>query len=229
MKIYLFRHGETDWNVTHRVQGHSDIPLNANGIRQAEIVARRIADIRFDAVFASPLKRAAKTAEIMAKGLPICFDDRLIEIGFGVEEGDDLEHIAMDENDPLHDFIMAPEKYNPPAGAESIDDVWKRFMAFFEEKVLPLEEETVCSSEGGEERNILIVSHGALARAVTCNLSGRPYERFWGTKKMTNLALNLLELKDGRLTLIEEARDMLPPEELMPEHRVYAEAVKRIL
>ncbi len=227
MKIYLFRHGETDWNTENRIQGHSDIPLNANGIRQAETVAKKIADLRFDAVFSSPLKRAAKTAQIMTEALsnpapPIIYDERLYEIGFGVEEGDDLEHIVEDETDPLHNYIMAPEKYIPPEGAESIDDVWKRFQDFFEERVLPLEEES-----GEREKNVLIIAHGALARTVTCNLSGRLYKHFWGKKRMTNLALNLLELKDGRLTLIEEARDMLPPGELMPEHKLYAEAVKR--
>ena len=215
MKIYLFRHGETDWNKAHKVQGHSDIPLNENGIRQAEAVAEKIADIPFDAVFASPLVRARKTAEVlvsaMKRKLPITYDRRLIEIGFGVEEGDDLDHIMAHEDDPLHSFIVAPHLYVPPEGGESIDDVWNRFHSFFDEMVSPLEKAfggPGAIPEGGEH-NVLIVAHGALARAVTSHLIGRDRSRFWGDKKMGNLALNLLDLTDGRLTLIEEAVDML--------------------
>ena len=60
----------------------------------------------------------------------------------------------------------------------------------------------------------MIVGHGAMIRAVTCNLSHRSYEDFWSDKKMTNLALNMIELKDGRMTLLEEAKAMLAEDEV---------------
>ena len=58
MKIYLVRHGETEWNVLRRVQGSMDAPLTENGIQQAKNVAKRLAKVDFAAAFASPQMRA---------------------------------------------------------------------------------------------------------------------------------------------------------------------------
>ena len=63
MKIYLVRHGETEWNVLRRVQGSMDAPLTENGIQQAKNVAKRLAKVDFAAAFASPQMRAYRTAE----------------------------------------------------------------------------------------------------------------------------------------------------------------------
>lgn len=91
MRIYIARHGQTDWNVQHKAQGHSDIPLNEAGIQQAEALRDNIKDIKFTAVYASPLKRAAKTAEIATSGkYPITFDERLAERSFGDYEGTEI-------------------------------------------------------------------------------------------------------------------------------------------
>lgn len=60
MKLYIARHGQTDWNVEHKAQGRTDIPLNDIGKKQAEQLRENIKNIKFDVVYASPLKRAAK-------------------------------------------------------------------------------------------------------------------------------------------------------------------------
>lgn len=68
MNIYIVRHGETDWNVQLKLQGRSDIPLNATGIEQAEQTGENLkkAGISFDKVYSSPLQRAVKTAELIS-------------------------------------------------------------------------------------------------------------------------------------------------------------------
>jgi len=83
------RHGVTDWNQQGLFQGRTDIPLNDDGIAQAHAAARRLRDVRFDQVVASPLTRALKTAEIIATAAakPIAIDDSLIECDFGSLEG----------------------------------------------------------------------------------------------------------------------------------------------
>jgi broad specificity phosphatase PhoE len=83
------RHGVTDWNAQGRFQGRTDIPLNDEGISQADAAALRLRNVRIDHVVASPLVRAARTAEIVAASLaaPLAIDDRLIECDFGNLEG----------------------------------------------------------------------------------------------------------------------------------------------
>ena len=89
MKIYVLRHGETSWNRQRLLQGRSDVELNENGRKLAKETAEGMADIPFDLVFTSPLKRAKETAEIVLNGrdIPIVEDERIIEISFGVNEG----------------------------------------------------------------------------------------------------------------------------------------------
>ena len=87
--FYFLRHGQTDWNVAGRFQGHTDIPLNEAGLAQARAAAEALAACRIDLIVASPLIRARKTAEIVAEQLqrPLLFDDELKERHFGSLEG----------------------------------------------------------------------------------------------------------------------------------------------
>lgn len=89
MKLYLVRHGQTDWNATDRLQGQSDIPLNTAGVTQAEFLRDQIHQrgLHFDAIYSSPLQRVRKTAEIIAAGQPITVDARLNERNAGQFEG----------------------------------------------------------------------------------------------------------------------------------------------
>lgn len=89
MDIYLIRHGETDWNRMKKLQGTTDIPLNAYGIELAEKTAEGLKDVPFDRIYTSPLIRARKTAEIIRGDRPIEIieTDGLKEISFGDYEG----------------------------------------------------------------------------------------------------------------------------------------------
>lgn len=73
MKIYFVRHGQTDWNIQHRLQGSADIPLNKTGINQAQILKEKINNLDIDFIISSPLKRAVDTANIINsdKHLPL--------------------------------------------------------------------------------------------------------------------------------------------------------------
>ena len=94
MNIYMLRHGETDWNLAGRLQGHTDIPLNQNGKNQIRIAAEALNALAtdIDLIFSSPLSRAYESAEIVADRLNyekknIVVEPLLIERGFGVGEG----------------------------------------------------------------------------------------------------------------------------------------------
>ncbi|WP_067932959.1 histidine phosphatase family protein [Alicyclobacillus kakegawensis] len=89
LEVWLVRHGETDWNLEQRVQGWLDIPLNANGRRQAEALSYQLQGIPFRALYSSDLTRALTTARILAKNvpLPVRTSPELRERGLGEAEG----------------------------------------------------------------------------------------------------------------------------------------------
>ncbi|MCL6625730.1 histidine phosphatase family protein [Alicyclobacillus shizuokensis] len=89
LELWLVRHGETDWNLEQRVQGWLDIPLNANGRQQAEMLSHQLQGIPFQALYSSDLTRALTTARILAKNvpLPIRTSPELRERGLGEAEG----------------------------------------------------------------------------------------------------------------------------------------------
>ena len=77
--IYVVRHGQTDWNLEHKLQGSSDIPLNKKGIEQAEEVAVKLSYEPIDLIICSPLLRAKQTAEVINRNrnIPISFDSSI--------------------------------------------------------------------------------------------------------------------------------------------------------
>lgn len=165
MNILLLRHGETEWNREGRLQGHRDVPLNANGrlqvSRAAEILAGLYPDI--ERIISSPLSRALESAEIVAGKLKyekvdIILEPMLIERSFGVGEG----------------MTAAEREQKYPDGAypemESLEDLVKRAHSAFDK---------IVQSSGGRQ-TILVVAHGALFYAMmTAITDGRlPYGAF---------------------------------------------------
>ena len=90
-RVFLLRHGETDWNATGRLQGSTDVPMNARGLEQVEAAARALGARLPEGtlVVSSPLTRARATAEVIAAatGATIVFDDRMKERSYGAWEG----------------------------------------------------------------------------------------------------------------------------------------------
>lgn len=127
MKLYLVRHGETDWNAQGILMGQADIPLNAHGIQQAKVLRDKIAQqgLGFDAVYSSPLQRTAETAQIITPDSPIIYLDVLKERGAGQFQGGSSEKLFNSEIDFLD------IKLNSGAfGVEPIQDFHNRAMVF---------------------------------------------------------------------------------------------------
>src|SRR4028118_821913 len=90
MRLILVRHGESEWNRTGRYQGQADAPLSDLGLRQADALANRLQHEHIDAIYTSPLQRARKTAEAIARfhpHVPFVQDEALMEIHHGVWQG----------------------------------------------------------------------------------------------------------------------------------------------
>jgi len=98
--FWFLRHGQTDWNVARRIQGHTDIPLNATGTAQAQAAAQVLRHATIHCIISSPLQRAALTAAIVQEqlGTPLHHDDRLKERAFGAFEGEFRHEILARHN-----------------------------------------------------------------------------------------------------------------------------------
>ncbi len=128
--IYAVRHGETPWNVEGRYQGQLDPPLNERGHQQAEATARALASLGIEAIYSSDLKRAAQTAEALARltGLPIVFDPRLREIHQGEWQGVLVEEIQRRWPEVFEGWRRDPWHYRPPGG-ETLQALRERVLA----------------------------------------------------------------------------------------------------
>lgn len=91
MKLYVARHGQTDWNSRNLVCGSTNLPLTEKGMEQAEALGERVKNLGIDVIIASPMIRAQQTAKTVsdATGLPIITDERLREHDYGAFEGVD--------------------------------------------------------------------------------------------------------------------------------------------
>ena len=144
-ELWLVRHGTTEWNVSGRIQGHADIPLNALGEEQARAVGQKLSEIPFDAVWCSDLGRARRTAQLAGQ-LRAVPDARIRELDFGGCEG-----LTWDELDGLtRDDLMAYEGFQAPSG-ESTAALTARVTEFVDE--LP-------------DGRHLLFTHGGVVRAL---------------------------------------------------------------
>lgn len=168
MTFVFMRHGRTDYNAHHLLQGQTEIPLNAEGIQEAREVRKELQKdgYHFDRVISSPLGRAVQTAAF-ASGFTaerISTDPRLIEIGFGPMEGVPASELGGE----MQKFFQDPVHYEPPQGAESYQSLLKRLQNFLDSYLFNTSEETV-----------LALSHGAALHAVYLLLTGKSLEHFW--------------------------------------------------
>lgn len=152
--IYFVRHGQTEWNKIGKMQGHKDIELNNEGKEQAKVVKEKLQNIKFDAVFSSPLKRAKETAKIICNQ-EIIIDDRLIERYNGELEGKFKNEIKVfpDFNDPNDTRF----------GIEPLNNFKGRVYSFLDEVM-----------QKYKNKNILVVTHAGVCLYVRCYFEGEP-------------------------------------------------------
>ena len=179
MELYIIRHGQTIWNATGRLQGHTDIDLDERGRASAIELGNKLESegITFDAIYSSPLSRAYETACIIRgrQNIPVIKDDRLKEIGFGEMEGVSYD-VWLRSDSPYRFFFDEPDQYFPPPGGESLEEVCERAKDFVQSEL-----ETDSKAE-----KILVVAHGALNKAMMCYFEGYDKANFWGTGLQKN-------------------------------------------
>lgn len=184
--FFLTRHGETEWNKVHRIQGGgSDVPLSAEGHRQALALAFRLGSVDIEAIYSSPLTRSLETARVIAwpHGLEVRIDPRFREISAGKLEGVTNSELGMNLATYLSRY--ADGKLMQPPGGESLLEL--------KERVWPaLVELTGAHPEG----QVVIASHYFVTLVVVCTVLGMPLEY-----------LDRLRLGTASITVVRMSRE----------------------
>ena len=168
MKIWVTRHGQTRLNKMKLMQGRLDEPLNDTGRAQAKAARAKIGDIKFDAVYSSPLDRAQETATILGnvKRDELIIDERIIEVDFGKYER--AHYYKMGPAMTL--YWMYPEIFRAPKTVEPVKSMVERTSSFLKEL------------EQKDYENVLIVCHGGIIRAICGYLEDRKNGIKWRPK-----------------------------------------------
>jgi broad specificity phosphatase PhoE len=158
MRLLVVRHGQTAWNTESRAQGHTDVPLDEKGERQAQCLARSLAGLEYAEVWTSDLKRASRTGEILSKTLSarLRIDSRLRERSFGHYEGMVFKelHAQLSQQQELEGVDALCVR--PPSG-ESLRDAFDRLQ--------PIAKELFRCKE-----NRIVVGHGASCALLMAHL-----------------------------------------------------------
>ena len=201
-KVYLIRHGKTQWNLESRYQGaNGDSPLLKDSYREIELLASSLQRIPFEHAYTSPLKRARVTAQALLNHLnpeiPLTIYSRLKEFNLGKMEGMHFEDVAAKWPEVLKNFRHHPDKYDESlVEGESFLEVIARFRAAIEE---------YCRQY--PNGNILVISHGAALNAAINALIGTPLAHLKDRGGLSNTSTTILTTNDDRHFELEKWND----------------------
>jgi len=190
----LWRHGQTTWNVEHRFQGQTDIPLDETGEAQADYAARRLVTLMPTAIFASDLSRAQQTAAPLSRltGLPVTADKGLRE-----RSGGDWEGLTDTE---IHErYPKERATWDPPNG-EPTGAVADRVSAAI----------TQVAATVAPGKLAVVVSHGAALRLGMERLLGLPAQGISVLGPLSNCSWSVLSVHEGHWRLLEYNAGTLP-------------------
>jgi broad specificity phosphatase PhoE len=190
MKIYLVRHGETQWNKGEIFRGTKDIPLNEIGIKQAQSVGNYFSQRPVNRIISSPLARAAQTAESisMTTGIKIETMKEFTDMNFGIWEGLKLREVEQRFPADLNRWKTSPEKLQIEGG-ETLDMVRDRISS------------GLANILYGTEDTIIIISHRVICKMLVLHALRIGNDHFWDMR-YDPASITLLEWNNGRHALI---------------------------
>lgn len=186
MRMIIVRHGESTWNRIHRYQGQVDVELSELGLRQAEALATRLRNESLDAIFTSPLQRAARTAEAIARyhsSVPQFVDAGVLEIHHGEWQGKYAHEIAEEYDEALREWREHPTRSQMPGG-ESFSNILKRVLDF---------KERLCADYA--DATVLVSTHDVVVKILVADALGMNMDRInriW----VTNASISVIEYGD---------------------------------
>jgi broad specificity phosphatase PhoE len=186
-RIFLIRHGTTEWNREEIFRGRADCALNDTGRAEARAVADYLQGVEIEKIYSSPLSRADETAKAIAakRGLQVIPDPAFIDLDFGEWQGLPLKEVREKYRDLYRAWRERPQDVTFPGG-ENLTQVRARAW----EGLLRVVEQN-------PEKTALIVSHRVITKVLICAALGLDNSRFWQIKQDTT-AINCLEYARGQ-------------------------------
>ena len=190
--LYITRHGQTEWNVQGRLQGHLDSPLTDLGITQAGQLSNSLADVDFDVIYSSPSLRTVHTSEIIRGQRPIdvTVEERLREINMGSWEGMELSEVKLQFPHEHEAYWNTPALYVPSNGGESFQDVCERVTPFIERIM-----------DDDENRTIMIITHTVTLKCIMSYFEKRPLNQLWNPPFVHPTCLCHVMIDSGTVTI----------------------------
>ena len=190
-EIILARHGQTEWNVEEVFRGRIDIELNQTGAKQAELLAESLSGQNIEAVYSSPLKRAANTAEAIARrhSLKVETSPGLTDCDFGQWQGLHLKEVRKKYKKLYQQWAESPQLVQIPGG-ESLDEV--------RERALKVVDGVVAKHTG----SVVLVSHRVVNKVLICALLGLDNSHFWNIMQ-DNCGITTFNYDNGQFILTE--------------------------
>ena len=173
-EIILARHGETGWNVGEIFRGRIDIELSDTGVKQAELLAEYLSDAKIEAIYSSPLKRALRTAELVAgyHQFDVEITPGLVDLDFGEWQGLPRPEVEEKYKELYTKWVDSPHQLIIPGG-ESLNEVRERAIAVVDR---------VLAEYTG---TVVLVAHRVVNKVLICFLLGLDNSHFWNIRQDT--------------------------------------------
>lgn len=193
MKIYLIRHGQTQWNIERRLQGVGDSPLTEKGKLDAKLLEDRLREIDIDIIYSSPSTRAIKTSKIIKgkRNIEILVDEDLKEMNIGSWQGKVLDEIRIKSPQEYHNYWNEPHLYVGNNGGENFYQVQKRAISFIDNII-----------HERKYNNILLVSHGDTIKSIITYYQNKPMDLLWDPPLIEATSLSLLEIDSDKIRVL---------------------------
>lgn len=194
LRLYITRHGETEWNTQGRMQGWRNSNLTDKGRSNALALGKALENVDFKRVYCSPLDRTKTTAELIFAGrnVDIVYEEALKEIHLG-----ELEGLTQDEISDIYPefqshFWKNPHEYVPKSG-ESFYDVKTRVVNALKKII-----------DENPEGNVMIVTHGVVLKTIHSYFKNLPMERLWDPPFIYDTSLTIVEVYEGKTKIVVE-------------------------
>ncbi len=206
LRIYLVRHGATEWNQIHRFQGRADVPLSDQGKEQVQATALALKDTPFTAIYTSPLSRARDTAlsiQTYHPDVPLIEEEGFIEMELGDFDGMESRRWATEYRDFMTAWGNNPGGVRMPGpGGECLEEVQARAMKALD----------TLSQNHPPDSTLVICSHNFVILSILCEASGISLDEFRKLKQNTAAYSVIRRQGNSYTTEIMNERSHLEPD-----------------